>query len=172
MEPRGNFRDASGALGNDDEVHDHQNREHDNSDHVITAHHEIAERLDDVTGGRGALMAVRQDQPRGGEIERQPEHGGDQKDGRERREFQRGLDKQRGHQDQDGERDRDREKEVEHDRGQGKDQHHQNGEDAECQREIAALQDGADFTQTRKPARWGRRALTSRNIHHRCCFPP
>ena len=63
VEAGGHFRDAAGTLGDDHEVHDHQDREHDNPDHEIAAHHEIAEGLDDVTGGIGALMAVREDQP-------------------------------------------------------------------------------------------------------------
>ena len=57
VEARRDFGDAPRTLGDDDEVHDHQDREHDNSDHEIAAHHEIAERLDDVAGGGGALMA-------------------------------------------------------------------------------------------------------------------
>ena len=139
VEARGDFGDAPRTLGDDDEVHDHQNGEDDNSDHEITAHHEIAEGFDDVAGGIGALMAARQDQPRRGQVERQPQHGRDQQDGRERREFQRRLDEQRRHQDQDRQRDRDRQKQIEHDRGQRQDQHHQDGEDAERQREVAAL---------------------------------
>ena len=58
VEARRDFGDAARALGDDDEVHDHQDREDDNSDHEIAAHHEIAERLDDVAGGRGALVAA------------------------------------------------------------------------------------------------------------------
>jgi len=56
-----------------------------------------------------------------------------------------------GHQNQDRQRDRDRQEQVEHHRGQRQDQHHQDGEDAERQRDIAALQDGADFAE-RQPA--------------------
>ena len=150
VEARRDFGDAARALGDDDEIHDHQDRENDNSDDEIAAHHEIAERLDDVAGGVGALMAVRQDQPRRSKVERQPQHRRDQQDGRERREFQRRLDEQRRHQDQDRQRDRDRQEKIEHDRGQRQDQHHQDGEDAERQREIAALQDFADFAETGK----------------------
>jgi hypothetical protein len=64
VEARGDFRDAARALGDDHEIHDHQDREHDDPDHEIAAHHEIAEGLDDVSGGVCALMAVRKDQPR------------------------------------------------------------------------------------------------------------
>jgi len=139
VEAGGDFRDAPRTLGDDDEVHDHEDREDDNPNHEIAAHHEIAERLDDVAGSRGALVSVRQDQSRRCKVERQPQHRRDQQDGRERREFQRRLDEQRRHQDQDRQRDRDRQEQVEHDRGQGEDQHHQDGEDAEGEPEIAAL---------------------------------
>ncbi len=134
MEARCDFRDAPRAFGDDNKIHDHQNGEDDNSDHEITAHHEIAEGFDDMAGRRRALMSMRQDQPRGSQVERQPQHRRNQEDGRERGEFQRRLDEQRRHQDQDRQRDRDRQKKIEHDRGQGKDQHHQDGEDAEFHR--------------------------------------
>src|SRR5260370_19100023 len=68
MEARCDFRDAPRAVGDDDEIHDHQNREDDNSDHEIAAHHEIAERFDDMAGGGGALVAARQDQPRRSQV--------------------------------------------------------------------------------------------------------
>ena len=37
VEARGDFGDAAGALGDDDEVHDHQDREHDDADHEVAA---------------------------------------------------------------------------------------------------------------------------------------
>ena len=61
MEAGGDFGDAAGAFGDDDEVHDDEDREDDNADHEVTAHHEIAEGLDDVAGGVGAFMAARED---------------------------------------------------------------------------------------------------------------
>ncbi len=38
------------ALGDDDEIHDHQNGEDDDADNEVTAHHEIAECFDDMAG--------------------------------------------------------------------------------------------------------------------------
>ena len=78
LEAGGDFGDTARTLGDDDEVHDDQDREHDDADHEIAGHHEVAERLDDVAGGRGALMALRQDQPGRGHVQRQPQHGRDQ----------------------------------------------------------------------------------------------
>ena len=170
LEAGGDFGDTARTLGDDDEVHDHQDREHDDADHEITGHHEVAERLDDVAGGRRALMALRQDQPGRGHVQRQPQHGRDQEDGRKRREFQRRLDEQRGHQDQDRDRDRDRQEQVQHDRGQRQDQHHQDGENAERQRQIAALEDVYDVGEAKTFA--GACALTCRDVDHGCSAPP
>jgi hypothetical protein len=66
------------------EVHDHQDREDDDADDEVAAYHEIAEGLDHVAGGLGALVPMRQDEARRSEIERQPQHGGDQQYGRKR----------------------------------------------------------------------------------------
>ena len=150
VEARGDFGDAAGALGDDHEVHDHQDREHDHADHEIAAHHEIAERLDDVAGGRGAFVAVREDQPRRGEVERQPQHGRDQQHGREGGELERRLDEQRRHQDQHREDDRERQRDVEQHRRQRQDQHHQDQHHADREREVAALEDRADLADARQ----------------------
>ena len=66
-EPRGDFGDAARALGDDDEIDQHQNQEYDQADDIIAAHDEIAEGLDDV-----ARVAIEQNQPGGGDIEGQP----------------------------------------------------------------------------------------------------
>ena len=144
VEARRDFGDAAGALGDDHEVHDHQDREHDDADHEVAAHHEVAERLDDVAGGGGALVPVREDQARRGEVERKAQHGGDQQHGGERREFERRVDEQRRHQDQHGQDDGDREREIEQQRRQRQDQDHQDGQDADRKREIAPLGEVAE----------------------------
>ena len=79
------FGDTRGALGDDDEVHHDQDHEDDEADDEVAAHHQLGEAGDDVAGGMRALVAVRQDHARGGDVERQPQHGGDQQHGRERR---------------------------------------------------------------------------------------
>jgi hypothetical protein len=76
------FGDASRALGDDDEIDDHQDREDDDADDEIAAHHEAAERFDDVAGGARPLVPVRQDEPGRGQIERQTNHRRQQQDGR------------------------------------------------------------------------------------------
>src|SRR5205085_9430364 len=50
------------------------------------------------------------------------------------------------------------------------DQHHEDDENADGEREIAALQNVADFTESGKTA--ARRALTCRHIDHGSGVPP
>ncbi len=149
VEARRDFGDAPRALGDDDEVHHHQDREHDDADDEVAAHYEVAERLDDVTGGVGAFMTARQDQARRGEVERQPQHGGDQEHGREGGKFERRLDEQRRHQDQHREDDRNGEREIQQQRRQRQDQHDQDGQHADREPDVAAPEEGADLTQFR-----------------------
>ena len=105
-EPRRDLCDPARALGDDDEVHHHQDDEDDDADREIAAHHQFAERLDHLTCAVNTLMAVTEDQPGRGDIERQAEQRHAQQHGRECRELQRLLDQQRGHQDQDRRGDR------------------------------------------------------------------
>ena len=150
VEARGDFRDAARALGDDHEVHDHQDREHDDADDEIAAHHEVAERLDHVAGGVGAFVPAREDEPGRGEVEREPQHGRDQQHGRERGEFERRLDEQRRHQDQDREDDRDRERHVEQRRRQRQDEDDQDRHHADGERDVAALEPATEITEARK----------------------
>ena len=52
------FRDTARTLGDDDEVHDDENREHDDADDEVAAHHEVAEGFDDVACSRRSLVAM------------------------------------------------------------------------------------------------------------------
>src|SRR5690606_33168783 len=122
VEAGGDLGDAPGTLGDDDEVDDDQDGEHHHPDDEVAAHDEIAEGLDDVAGGIGAVVAVGEDQARRGEVERQPHHGGDEQHGGETGELERRLDEQRRHQDQHREDDRDGEQRVEQQRRQRQDE--------------------------------------------------
>jgi hypothetical protein len=140
------------------EVHDDEDREHDDADHEVAAHHELAERLDDVAGGGRAFMAVRQDQPGRRQIQRQPQHRRDQQHGREDREFQRRLDEQRCHQDQHRQDDRDRQEQVEQDRRQRQDQDDEDRQHADRKRDVAALEHAENGGQAGQVQAAGRRA--------------
>ena len=97
------FGDAARTLGDDHEIDDDEDGEDDQADDEIALHDQLAESLNDIAGGGGAFIAMTQDQAGGGEIQRQPQHGGDQQDGGEGAELQRLSDEHRRHQDQDRE---------------------------------------------------------------------
>ena len=77
----------------------------------------------------GALVAMAQDQPGRGQVQAQPEEGGDQEHGREGRELQGLLDHERRHQDQDSAGDRQRQQHVEHERRDRQDQKDDDADD-------------------------------------------
>ena len=52
-ETGGHLGDASGPLGDDHEIDDHQDGEDDHPDDVVPAHHEVPETLDHLAGGTG-----------------------------------------------------------------------------------------------------------------------
>ena len=115
-EARADLGDTRRALGDDEEVDGDEDQEDDDADDEIAAHHQPREAGDDVARRRVAAAAMRQDQARGRDVERQPQHGGDQQHRRKRRELQRLLDPQRHHEDQHGQRDGKRQAEVDQDR--------------------------------------------------------
>ena len=124
-EARRDFRDAPGALGDDDEVDHHQDEEHHHADHVIAAHDEVAERLDDV-----ARVAVEQDEPRGGDVQREPEQRHEQEQRGEAGEIRRLLHVENHQQDQQRERDADGQEAVEQERRDRQDHQQDRAEDA------------------------------------------
>src|SRR3546814_15336392 len=91
----------SADVGSSDlkEVHDDENLEDDQADDVVAADDEVAERLDDVTGGIGPRMAVGENEPGRCEVQRQPQHRRDQQDRREGVQLERMPYEHNGHQD-------------------------------------------------------------------------
>ena len=85
-EPGADLGDPLGALGDHDDLHDDQDQEDDQADDQRAADDEVAERVDDLAG-----VAVAQHQPGGADVEREPEQGGDQQQGREDGEVERPL---------------------------------------------------------------------------------
>ena len=150
-----------GAPGDHHEVHDHQDREHDQADDEVAVHHQLAEGLDDVAGAVGALVAVAEDQPRRGDVEAEPEQRRHQQHGREGRELQRLLDQQRGHQDEDRAGDRDRQQHVQHEGRDRQDQQDDDPDDADGQRHLAARHPAPDLAGVRRaPERRGQRKVS------------
>ncbi len=79
-EAGGDFADALGALGDDDELDDDEDQEDHEPDHEAAAGDEAAERLND-----SARVALQQDQPGRGDIQGQPEQRDEQQQRGERR---------------------------------------------------------------------------------------
>ena len=86
---RAHLGNPPGALGHHHEVDDHQDREHHDTDHVVTADHHLTERLDHLTGGGVAVLAVEHHHPRGGHVQCQAQQGCHQQNRREYRKIQR-----------------------------------------------------------------------------------
>ena len=81
---RGDLSHPAGTFGNDDEVDPNEDQEDDDTDRVVPADHELAERLDDR-----ARFSSSQDQPRRADVQRKSIERQDQQDRREGGEVQR-----------------------------------------------------------------------------------
>ena len=127
------FGDTAGTLGHHGKVDDGQDDKHHDTDRVVAADQEVAERLDHFTGRVGARMAFRQHHARGRHVQRQAQHGRHQQNGREGHEVER-LDRvQRRQQHDDGQRDIETEENVE-DEGRQRQHHHRQQHDDDDRR--------------------------------------
>ena len=71
--PRGDFADARGALGDDDELDHHDDDEDDHADDHLVAGDELAEAFDHSPRSRHTLaFGVSENEPSRGHIEHQP----------------------------------------------------------------------------------------------------
>ena len=119
---------ALGPLGNHHELDDRQDQEDHPAHHVVTAHHEGAERADHLAG-----VGLEQDQARAGHVERQSHQRGEQEQGGEGRDAQRVADVEGDQQDGDRERQVRGDQQIEQPGGQRHDhqpddRHHQRGQ--------------------------------------------
>ena len=137
-EARADFRDTRRTLGDHDEIHRDQDSENDQADDEVAAHDEIGESGHDVAGRGLALIAMRQDEPRRADIEREPQDGREQEHGWKGGKFQRPLDPERHHQNQGRQGDGDREAEIDQQRGDRQDQDRDDGHDSEGEQHVAA----------------------------------
>ena len=127
-EAGGHFRDAAGTFGDDHEIDDGQDREDHDADRIVAADHEFAEGGDHLAGRVVAVLAIEQDDPGRGDVQRQPQHGGDQQHDREDGEVQRTLhvDHRQQHHQRDG--DVEGEQRIQHRSGQWHHHHRQQGQ--------------------------------------------
>ncbi len=118
--------DAPRALGDHDEVDDHEHREHHQAHGVVAADHELAEGRDHMAGGMRAGVAADEHDAGGGDVETEPQQRSAEQHGREARELERAAHVDHPEQDHQRQRDVEREQDVEQKRRQR--QHH-HGED-------------------------------------------
>ena len=69
------LRRTHGAMGNDQELNGDQGQEEDEANDVIAANHELTKGFDHLARSRGALIAMQQNAPRAGQVERQAKQG-------------------------------------------------------------------------------------------------
>ena len=82
------LRDPSGTLGHHNEVDDHQDGKNDEAHHVVAANDDVPERCNHFAGSFLAFVAIDQDDPGRGDVQRQPQHRGKQQYRRKGRELQ------------------------------------------------------------------------------------
>ena len=136
-EPRTHLGDAPGALGDDDEVDDHQDREHHHADGVIAAHHELPERRDHVAGRVRAGVAPDQHHPGRGDVEPEPQERRPEQHRRKARELERSPHVDHCKQDDQRQRDVEGEQHVQEERRQR--QHHHGEHDHDEHRHAQAV---------------------------------
>jgi hypothetical protein len=134
--------DAPGALGDDREVHHQQDEEDDEPDHQAAAHREASEGLDEVAGRARTLAAVEQDEPGGGDVEREPEEGGDEQQRREDREVERAGEAERGQEHEQRQAHREGEQHVQHCRRHRDDEDDHDRQDRDGQEGLGARRAG------------------------------
>jgi hypothetical protein len=131
-EPGGDLGHALGTVGHHHVLHDHQDQEHHDADHVVAADHELADGVD-----HPARVRALEDQPRRRHVQGQAQHGDQQQDGREGGELERRLGEEGDQQDQQRQADVDHQQEVEQHRRDRHEQHDQDAYHQRHQRQVA-----------------------------------
>ena len=123
-EARRHFRGAHRAVTDHEILNGDQRKKDHEADNVVAADHKLPECLDHFSGGRGAFVAMQQDAPRAGQIERQAHQRQQQDEAGEDRELHRPQNLDRGQQHQHRSRDVQRQQQVE-DEARQRHQHHE-----------------------------------------------
>ncbi len=133
-EPGADLGHAAGTVGDDDELDDQEDREHDQADDERAADHEVAERVDHLAG-----VPVEQHEAGGADVQRQPEERHHQDHGGEGREVEGAGHEHRDHQHQQRAGDVQGDQQVEDDRGQRHHEHHDDEHDADGDTQLRQL---------------------------------
>ena len=113
--------------------------EHHDSDDVVTPHHELTERLNNVTRGIHTGATVEEDQTGGSYVHRETKKGRNEETGRKRGESKWFLNVQGGKQDNEGDHDVQRDTDIEHRCRQWKDQNSENSDYRRWNQEMIVL---------------------------------
>ena len=129
-------------MVDDEELDRDQDEEDHHADDEVAADDELTERHDDVAGRLDAVRPVQQDQPRAGDVQRQPQQRQDQQQRREDRELDGFLDVDGGQQQDHRQADVDRQQQIEQQRRQRHDHQPDDRDDGagreEMRRALAA----------------------------------
>jgi hypothetical protein len=134
------FRDATRTLGDDDEVDDGQNDEDDDTDSVVAADHELAERFDDFARCVRAGVPVKQHDTSGRNVQCETQQCREQQHSREDAEVERPHYIEDRHYDDQRQSNVEREQHVQRDRRQRDDDHRKDGQYADRHTEAGAQQ--------------------------------
>ena len=138
-EPRGHFGNAALAFGDDHELDDDEDDKYDDADDDIALCDERSEHVHHMPG-----VGLGQDEPRRGDVERQPEQGDRKQKRREHRKIKR-LPCIHGHeQNYEGKTEAEAEQNVQQEGGQRYDHDDQNAYHAEHDDQVALLRKGLD----------------------------
>ncbi len=135
-EARADFGDTGGTLGDNDEVDGDQDQKDDQTDHEVAGHDEAGEARNHAARRRRPLVAVRKDDTRRRNVQRQANHGRDQQHGWKRREIQRTLDPERHHEDEDRKCYGKGQPDIHQNDRNGQEQHAEDRYDAQCETDI------------------------------------
>ncbi len=139
-ETGGDFGDAPGAFGDDDEVDKDEDAKDDETHDVIAPDDEIAEGLDDVPG-----VTIQQDQTSRGNIQGKTVECNEQEQRGKTGEIRGRLDVKDNEQDEERECDADGEQPVEQERGDRQDHQEHRSEQSNRQEEIAVVEEAAQI---------------------------
>ena len=123
------FCDTPGTFGDNHEVDDHQNDEHDDTDGKITAHQKVSECVDHLTRRPFTSMPIHQDDTGRRNVERQSQQRGKQQHRWECGEFQGVLRKHRHQQNHQRQHDIEGKQQIQNESRQRQNHHGQNGHD-------------------------------------------
>ncbi len=138
-EARAHFGHAFRTLGDDEELDDGQDEEDHRADHEVAAERELAEGIDDL-----ARVRLQEDEACGGDVEADPEEGGEQEHGREDRKVEHRPHVHGHHEHDEGKSHVRADERVHEGRGQRNDHQRDDDDEQEDDVDVVVARDHAD----------------------------